>query len=91
MNAVRKFFSSCLLAGVVVMGLGVYFLMFKAGIPYQDPPLELQIRYAIDKGTGEALFTTGLVLAVAGLAGRVAAKSADRLSGKKAAALENEG
>ncbi len=89
MNAARRFSASCLLAGVVVMGLGAYFLVFKAGIPYQDPPLELQIRYAIDKGTGEGLFTTGLVLAVAGLAGRVAAKVADRLSAKKAAAAEN--
>ena len=88
MNAARRFFASCLLAGVVVMGLGVYF-MFTFGVPFQDPPSGLHLRFAV--GPVELLSMTGLVLIVAGLAGRVAAEIAGRLSGKKAAAAENEG
>lgn len=87
MNAARRFSASCLLAGVVVMGLGAY-VMFKLDyIPFQEPPSGLYFRYAV--GPVEMLFAIGLVLAVTGLAGRVAAKIADRLSAKKAAAAEN--
>ncbi|MCI8968302.1 MAG: hypothetical protein HFH75_12085 [Lachnospiraceae bacterium] len=37
--------------------------MIKAGIPFQDPPLELQIQYAVHMGVGETLIKTGFVTA----------------------------
>lgn len=44
--------------------MGAYYCVIKAGIPYQDPPLELQIQYAVNMGIGEQLVKNGFVLIV---------------------------
>ena len=46
---------AAVLAGVIIFVIGAYYEVIKAGIPYQDPPLELQIQYAVNLGIGDAL------------------------------------
>lgn len=60
-----------ILAGVIILLIGVYYLVVKAGIPYQDPPLELQIKYAVNTGIGDELFKDGLIVTALGLLGRI--------------------
>lgn len=58
--------NSVILAGVIIFFIGWYYEIIKAGIPYQDPPLELQIKYAINMGIGEILVRNGFVIAICG-------------------------
>lgn len=51
--------------------IGLYYLVIKAGIPYQDPTVEMQIQYAIHEGIGSILSKTGLILVVCGGIARV--------------------
>ncbi|MCM1187353.1 MAG: hypothetical protein NC251_12805 [Lachnoclostridium sp.] len=44
----------------------MYYWAIEAGIPYQDPTLEMQIKYAVNMGIGEILLEKGLVIAVCG-------------------------
>ena len=60
--AIRSF----ILAGIILYVIGLYYSMIKAGIPYQDPPLELQIQYAINMGIGEILQKNGFLIAICG-------------------------
>ena len=62
---------SFLIAGGTMLGIGLYYVIAKAGIPYQDPPVELQIQYAVNMGVGEVLIKTGAVLACLAIVGRV--------------------
>ena len=57
--------------------IGIYYFLVKAGIPYQDPSTEMEIRYAVNSGIGEELIRTGIVLVILGGAARF-------LSGHKA-------
>ena len=52
------------MAGVIFIGL--CYVVVKAGIPYQDPPLELQIKYAVNMGIGEELTRDGFWIVVFG-------------------------
>ena len=54
------------LAGLIILVIGLYYLVIKAGIPYQDPTAEMQIQYAIHYGIGSILSKTGFILAVCG-------------------------
>ena len=58
--------NSIILAGFLLFVIGIYYSMIKAGIPYQDPPLELQIQYAINMGIGEILQKNGVLIAICG-------------------------
>ncbi|MBD5472468.1 MAG: hypothetical protein HDR20_06095 [Lachnospiraceae bacterium] len=58
--------NSIILAGIILFIIGLYYSMIKAGIPYQDPPLELQIQYAINMGIGEILSKNGVLIAIGG-------------------------
>ena len=60
-----------LLAGVIILLIATYYSIIKAGIPYQDPPLELQIQYAVNMGIGDELFKTGLIVTAIGIIGRI--------------------
>lgn len=59
--------SSVILAGIILFVIGIYYSMIKAGIPYQDPPLELQIQYAINAEIGEILSKNGVLIAICGV------------------------
>lgn len=65
-NILCRVISSVILAGIIILFIGLYYTMIKAGIPYQDPPLELQIQYAVNMRIGETLTGKGFVIAVCG-------------------------
>jgi len=75
MKQVMHFFKGILnaitLAGVIVLFIGLYYVVAKAGIPYQDPPLELQIKYAVNMGIGEELTKVGFWIALLGGVARI--------------------
>jgi len=58
--------NAILLAGIIILFIGAYYCVIKAGIPYQDAPLELQIKYAVNMGIGELLVKDGFRLFVCG-------------------------
>lgn len=58
--------NSVAIAGVIILFIGLYYGVIKAGIPYQDPPLELQIKYAVNREIGEILMSKGLLIAICG-------------------------
>ena len=58
--------NTLILAGLFIFAAGSYYAVIKAGIPYQDPPLELQIQYAVYQGTGEVLCKLGFFTLLCG-------------------------
>ena len=58
--------SAVILAGIIILSTGIYYCVIKSGIPYQDPPLELQIQYAINMGIGEILVRDGFLISTCG-------------------------
>lgn len=58
--------NSVILAGIILFFIGLYYWVVKAGIPYQDPSLELQIQYAVNMGIGDVLVRNGFVIAICG-------------------------
>lgn len=62
----RQIINAILLAGIIILFTGVYYCVIKAGIPYQDPPLELQIQYAVNMGIGEILVKDGFWIFICG-------------------------
>lgn len=57
---------SVILAGVILFFIGLYYCFLKAGIPYQDPTIELQIQYAVNMGIGKILLQNGFVISICG-------------------------
>lgn len=53
-----------MIAGIVILFIGIYYAVIKASIPYQDPPLELQIQYAINAGIGDVLTGCGFKITI---------------------------
>lgn len=64
MNVLKKCFTSLIISGAVILLIGLYYLIIKAGIPYQDPTTEMQIQYAVNMGIGNVLSLTGFCMAV---------------------------
>ncbi len=63
----QTFFSiiyAVMLAGAILLLIGLYYLVIKAGIPYQDPTVEMQIQYAVHSQIGEILIGKGFVICV---------------------------
>lgn len=58
--------NAAILAGVILIFMGLYYCVIKAGIPYQDPPLELQIQYSVNMRIGEILLGNGFVIVICG-------------------------
>ncbi len=58
--------NAVILAGIILFVIGLYYSMIKAGIPYQDPTLEMQIQYTIDLRIGEILMGNGFRIAICG-------------------------
>ncbi len=46
--------------------VGVYYLMIKAGIPYQDPTPEMQLQYSVNMEVGNVLTKMGSCMTVVG-------------------------
>ncbi len=62
----RQTINAILFAGMIVLLIGTYYCVVKAGIRYQAPPLELQIQYAIHMGIGDILVKDGLLISICG-------------------------
>ena len=62
----RLTLNAAILAGIIILFTGLYYCVIKAGIPYQDPPLELQIQYAINMGIGGILVKEGFLISICG-------------------------
>ena len=71
MNALKKIFSSLIISGAIILLIGLYYMMIKAGIPYQDPTTEMQIQYEINMGIGNVLSLTGFCMTVISVVIRV--------------------
>lgn len=71
----KKIFLALLFAGLILVFIGLYYMVIKAGIPFQDAPPELQMRYERDMQIGGALVKYGFVVLVAGFAGRIVCRS----------------
>lgn len=61
-NIFRQICNAAILSGLIILLIGLYYQAVKAGIPYQDPPLELQIKYAVNMGIGNILLKTGTII-----------------------------
>jgi hypothetical protein len=70
----RQTVNAILLAGIMIFFIGVYYCVVKAGIPYQNPPLELQIQYAVHMEIGEILVKDGCLISLCGGGGRLLLK-----------------
>ena len=71
MNKIKSLMTSFIIAGLIMLIIGLYYLVIKAGIPYQDPTVEMQIQYSINMGIGDTLTLTGFILSVLGLICRI--------------------
>ena len=71
MNKIKSLMTSFIIAGLIMLIIGLYYLVIKAGIPYQDPTVEMQIQYSINMGIGDTLTLTGIILSVFGLICRI--------------------
>lgn len=65
-NKVREISNAILFSGLILLLIGAYYLIIKAGIPYQDPTVELQIKYAVNDGIGSVLSELGLIFILIG-------------------------
>lgn len=68
---IEKLFGSFLLAGIIVLLFGIYYMFIKAGLPYQDPPLELLVQWNTYGEVGETLSLWGAVMILASILGTV--------------------
>lgn len=66
----RQIINATILAGMIILFIGFYYCVVKAGIPYKDPPLELQIQYVITMGIGNILVKNGFLIFVCGVFAR---------------------
>lgn len=74
----REIGNAVLTAGLIILVIGLYYLVIKAGIPYQDPTVEMQIQYAINDGIGSVLSKAGFILALCGGIGCVVVRRVGR-------------
>ncbi len=70
-NTVKNIINGAIIAGIIILLIGLYYWIIKAGIPYQDPTEELRIQYAVNMGIGDELVKTGAVLLIIGIAGKI--------------------
>lgn len=71
MNLVKKVLSSIIISGSIILVVGMYYLMIKAGIPYQDATPELQLQYSVNMGIGNVLTKLGLCMIIVGSVKRI--------------------
>ena len=65
-NILCQIINAVIIAGLIILFIGLYYCVIKAGIPYQDPPLELQIQYEVNARIGDILMGKGFVMAICG-------------------------
>ena len=60
-----------IIAGLIMLEIGMYYIFIKAGIPYQDPTTEMQIQYSINMGVGDVLCIHGAIALLSGIVFRI--------------------
>ncbi|WP_408069321.1 hypothetical protein [Butyrivibrio sp. JL13D10] len=70
-SVIKNILNGMIIAGVMVLVIGLYYWMIKAGIPYQDPTEELRIQYVINMGIGDALIRNGFKIFILGVVCRL--------------------
>lgn len=68
---IKQFCLAIMIAGIVVFCIGLFYILIKAGIPYQDPTPEMQIRYSISMSVGKELTGIGSCMTVTGIVSRI--------------------
>lgn len=63
-NTILIFSIALIIVGIIILVIGFYYSVFKAGIPYQDPTPELQIQYEINYNIGNILTKIGTLTTV---------------------------
>ncbi|MCI8751125.1 MAG: hypothetical protein K1W39_01755 [Lachnospiraceae bacterium] len=63
-RCIRQITNATIIAGIIILFIGLYYSIIKAGIPYQDPPLDLWIQYETNVRIGGLLTGIGLKIAV---------------------------
>lgn len=65
-NNLCQILNAVIIAGVIILFMGLYYCVVKAGIPYQDPPLDLRIQYEVNAGIGSLLVANGFKMILCG-------------------------
>lgn len=63
-NYLCHLLNAVIIAGIIIFFIGLYYCVVKAGIPYQDPPLDLWIRYEVNAKIGDILVTNGFKITI---------------------------
>ena len=58
-RCIRQITNATIIAGIIILFIGLYYSIIKAGIPYQDPPLDLWIQYETNVRIGGLLTEIG--------------------------------
>ena len=58
--------NALIIAGIIILLIGLYYLIIKAGIPYQNPPLDLRLQYAVNTRIGSILTGIGFKMVILG-------------------------
>lgn len=66
-NSFLIFSKAILFAGIINIMIGEFYTLLVAGLPYQDPTLELQIQYSINQGVGNVLTEIGFRMLILGI------------------------
>ena len=72
-DKVKCICSAVLMAGVLLLLIGGYLCMVKAGIPYQDPTIEMTIQWSAYNMAGEYNLKCGTVMMLIGIIGMISA------------------
>ena len=72
-NIIKSILNGVIISGIIIFMIGLYYLIIKAGSPYQNPTEELRIQYAINMGIGETLIGNGFLVFILGLIGIITA------------------
>ena len=67
---IRVFTDAIMLSGLIVIAIGIYFSLFKAGLPYQDPTIEMTIQWNAWYIAGDSCLKSGGICFIIGLIGR---------------------
>ena len=70
-NIIQSILNGIIISGMIIFVIGLYYMIIKAGIPYQDPTEELKNQYAINMGIGEELLKDGFFILIAGIIGKI--------------------
>jgi hypothetical protein len=70
-KGLKSFFKGFISGGMINLIIGIYYAIIKAGLPYQDPPSELQFEYAVNTEIGVIMTEVGLVMCLIGIIGVV--------------------